>query len=313
VDPAAAVWEVILAAARHAADAARTPPGPPLGLTWAGELHAGDHPGQSVLVWQAAQGWVSQLSPDDARAAALDLYLPVCSASPARPLTLGHLGQSLDGFIATHAGDSRWVTGQENILHLHRLRALSDAVVVGALTVSADDPQLTTRHVPGPSPLRVVFDPARRLDDSYGVFSDEAAHTLYACARALVRPGETRVGTAEVLGLDEDERGSLAAGLIRHLRERGCARVLVEGGGVTVSRFLEAGLLQRLHLTVAPLLIGSGRPAIRLSPPSTLGACRRPPYRVFRMGGDILFDCDLTSDDRPEAVGAHLPSVSRII
>ena len=64
-----------------------------------------------------------------------------------RPITVGHLGQSLDGFIATHAGESQYVTGEENILHMHRMRALCDAIVVGAGTVAADDPQLTTRLV----------------------------------------------------------------------------------------------------------------------------------------------------------------------
>ena len=64
------------------------------------------------------------------------------------------VAMSLDGFIATHSGESQFVTGEENIRHLHRMRALCDAVVVGAGTVAADDPQLTTRHVSGPSPVR---------------------------------------------------------------------------------------------------------------------------------------------------------------
>src|SRR6266404_4253948 len=80
---------------------------------------------------------------DAAERSLVDLYLPICAATAARPITVGHLGQSLDGFIATHAGESRFVTGQENVLHSHRLRALCDAVVVGAGTVAADDPRLT--------------------------------------------------------------------------------------------------------------------------------------------------------------------------
>ncbi len=81
-----------------------------------------------------------------------------------------------------------------------------------------------------------------------------------------------------------------------NLRRRGCARIFVEGGGVTVSAFLQAGLLDRLHVAIAPLIIGDGRPAIRLAPQQKLRDCRRPQYRVFRMGGDMLFDCDLHSD-----------------
>src|SRR5437016_715601 len=117
---------------------------------------------RDVLLWRPGAGWEPMLDIDDPRKALVDLYLPICSATRARPITVGHLGQSLDGFIATHAGESQWVTGQENILHMHRLRALCDAVVVGAGTVAADDPELTTRLVPGPNPLRVVIDPARR-------------------------------------------------------------------------------------------------------------------------------------------------------
>jgi len=99
-------------------------------------------------------------------------------------MTIGHLGQSLDGFIATPSGDSQFVTGDDNIVHLHRMRALSEAVVVGAGTVAADDPQLTVRHVPGANPLRVVFDPGRRLSHTYRVFTDQEADTLYVCARS---------------------------------------------------------------------------------------------------------------------------------
>ena len=100
-------------------------------------------------------------------------------------------------------------------------------------------------------------------------------------------------GVAEVAGIGSDDSGGAVGALLRLLRERGCARVFVEGGGVTVSAFLEANLLDRLHLAIAPVLIGEGRPAIRLAARDRLRDCVRPAYRVFRMGGDVLFDYDL--------------------
>jgi riboflavin-specific deaminase-like protein len=262
----------------------------------------------AIVEWQAGRGWALLLPPDHPHYAFIDLYLPICSATEATPITVGHLGQSLDGFIATHAGDSQFVTGPENIVHLHRMRALSDAVVVGAGTVAADDPLLTTRQVAGPNPLRVVFDPGRRLDARYRIFADADAPTVYACSTSRLSPGETHLGTAEIIGLDGDDTPAVAQ-LAAALRARGCRRVFVEGGGVTVSAFLEAGLLDRLHMAVAPLIVGNGRPAIRLEPKDLLRDCQRPAYRVFRMGGDVLFDCDLSG----RAHAAPQAGIARVI
>ena len=254
---------------------------------------AADGP-DALLVWRPHTGWESRLPREDGRAELVNLYLPICSATAARPLTVGHLGQSLDGFIATPSGDSQFVTGGDNILHLHRMRALCDAVIVGAGTVAADDPQLTTCHVPGPNPLRVVLDPERRLTPTFRLFTDRGVPTLYICGRSRLAKGESHIGTAGTAGIDEGAPGDEAAQVLTLLRARGCARIFVEGGGITVSTFLEANLLDRLQITVAPVLIGNGRPAIRLAPQSRLRDCRRPRYRVFRMGGDVLFDCELS-------------------
>ncbi len=221
-----------------------------------------------------------------------ELYLPVCGPGAGEPLTVGHLGQTLDGRIATESGVSRYVTGADNILHLHRMRALCDAVVVGAETVRQDDPQLTTRLVPGESPVRVVIDPRRRLGAGYRVFQDGQAPTLLACGED--RAHEPRPGAGvEVLGLPV-RHGQLDLRALRtRLSERGLRAVFVEGGGVTVSRFLQQGVLDRLHVAVAPLILGSGRHGLTLPVVGTLEEALRPRTRVFRMGADVLFDCDL--------------------
>ena len=268
----------------------------------------------AVLSWSPSTGWRSLLAPDDARADLLNLYLPICSATSSRPMTIGHLGQSLDGFIATPSGDSQFVTGDDNLVHMHRMRALSDAVVVGAGTVATDDPQLNVRHVTGPNPLRVVFDPGKGLADTYRVFTDESGPTLYVCARSLVEPGETRLGSATIVGVDCDDASGGVAEVLALLRARGCSRVFVEGGGVTVSAFLQANLLDRLQIAIAPVIIGEGRPAIRLAPHARLSDCRRPRYRVFRMGGDVLFDCDLQAEAEPaDGNDPDAPPVNQVI
>jgi riboflavin-specific deaminase-like protein len=287
-------WQIVLAAARESPRAEA-----------AGHATIG-----GALRWRQGSGWEPLLPSDDPRLALVELYLPVCSATPARPITVGHLGQSLDGFIATHAGESQWVTGPENLRHLHRMRALCDAVVVGAGTIAADDPQLTTRHVEGPSPIRVVIDPTRRLADHFRVFSDDSADTWYVCDRSLIQPGEERFGKARVLGLEGSADDLDVSVLQDLLRERGCHRIFVEGGGITVSAFLAANMLDRLQMAIAPLIIGEGRPAIRLPAPNALSDCQRPSYRVFRMGGDVLFDCELRVAN---TATPPLPPVTRII
>ncbi len=205
-------------------------------------------------------------------------------------LVLGRIAQSLDGRIATANGASRWISGQQDIVHTHRLRALFDAVVVGAGTVRADDPQLTTRAVEGPSPVRVVLDTNRRLDDRYRVFRD-GPPTLLLCATDA--PGADRVGEASVLRLKRAREGLDIAAVLAALAARGLRRIFVEGGGITVSRFLAAGALDRLHVTIAPLLIGSGIPGFTFPEAANLAEGLRFTWSVHPLGDDLLLDIPL--------------------
>jgi riboflavin biosynthesis pyrimidine reductase len=275
-------WSIVLAAAAEAERLAQAAHTAAFTLGDDGGLRrVVDGDCDAIVVWRPVDGWSIALPPHDPRHALIDLYLPICSATNAQPITVGHLGQSLDGFIATHAGESQYVTGEENIKHLHRMRALCDAVVVGAGTVAADD---------------------------------DSADTLYVCAKSLAREGETHFGRALVVPMDDRGDGIDVTAVQRVLRARGCHRIFVEGGGVTVSMFLEAKLLDRLQIAIAPLLIGDGRPAIRLAPRVALSDCHRPRYRVFRMGADVLFDCELGADASDAAKQPSPdPSIVRVI
>ena len=237
-------------------------------------------------------------------------------AAASAPWVLAQLGQSLDGCVATASGDSHFVTGAPGLLHLHRLRALCDAVLVGAGTVAADDPQLTTRRVMGPNAVRVVLDPAARLDGRARLFRDAAAPTLWLCDQRHAAQAQARLagGAAEVLAVDGllDPAGPAGAAdpsdpayppdpvpgpnlhrAMAALGARGLRVLLVEGGGVTVSRCLAAGVLDRLHLVIAPVIIGAGRRGLQHTGPARLADCPRPPARKLALGEDMLWDLDL--------------------
>src|SRR5262249_58967357 len=126
--------------------------------------------------------------------------------------------RSYDVAIAHTAAEPQWVTGPENVLHIHRSRALCAVVTVGAGAVVADDPQLTTRLVPGPNPLRVVLDPTRRLSDRHRVFADDTSETLYVCGRDFIRPGEQHFGRASIVGVPGTPDELDLTELMRYLR-----------------------------------------------------------------------------------------------
>jgi len=207
-------------------------------------------------------------------------------------MVVGRLAQTLDGRIATLSGSSQWIGGRGDLLHTHRLRALCHAVVVGAGTVRSDDPRLTTRDCTGPHPVRVVLDTDRRLGPGYGVFR-EGPPTLLLCAEDA--PGPDELGIAEVLRLPRDTLvgGLRIPAILAALAARGLTRIFVEGGGVTVSRFLAAGCLDRLHVTVAPVLLGSGIPAFTLPEAARIADGLRFAWTVHAMPPDVLFDIAL--------------------
>ena len=255
-------------------------------------------------VWlqvHASGQWEASSSMTTAAHELMELFLPLQLQTE---LVIAQMGQSLDGRIATASGCSHYVTGQADIRRLHRLRALVDAVIVGAGTIAADNPRLTVREVEGENPVRVILDPDDRLDQAKYVFSDGAAQTLVFrrapsnaadTARSSAKGDVLTIPVANQAGPDGPASfvGFDPKAVLRTLRFQGHRRVLIEGGGTTVSRFLQAGTLDRLHITVAPLLIGSGRSALTLKPIDSLDQALRPRCRHFHLGEDILFDFTL--------------------
>ena len=214
------------------------------------------------------------------------LYRPVAEGRAEPAFVIGQLGQSLDGRVATITGKSRYINGPEAIRHLHRLRALVDAVVVGVGTVIADDPQLSVREVEGPCPARVVIDPNFRMPDCARMLGDGAA-PIYAVQS---RPGPRAPGVEPIVV--PGEPGAIAPrAIVEALAARGFKRILIEGGAATVSAFLAARALHRLHLSIAPMVIGSGPVGVNLPPIDELDGALRPAATVHQLGQDVVFDC----------------------
>jgi diaminohydroxyphosphoribosylaminopyrimidine deaminase/5-amino-6-(5-phosphoribosylamino)uracil reductase len=227
------------------------------------------------------------------------IFAPLGAGQVDDLLVVGQIGQSLDGRAATATGHSHYINGAEGLDHLHRLRALMDAVVVGVGTALADDPLLTVRRVAGPHPARVIIDPNGRLPATARAYRDDGVRRLVvtsADADVALPPGVERVALPAALGrLDPcDILASLAA--------RGLRRILIEGGPATVARFLEARCLDRLHVVVAPIILGGGRSSLDLAPITRCEQALRPHTSTHVLGNEVLFDCDLSLQRRPVGV-----------
>jgi riboflavin-specific deaminase-like protein len=207
-------------------------------------------------------------------------------------VVVGQFGQSIDARIATASGHSHYINRAEGLAHLHRLRALVDAVVIGVGTATADDPQLTVRRVAGPNPARVVIDPRGRISPNARLLAADAV------PRLMITGADTRINLppeVEVVRLPFRDGQIAPATILAVLAERGFRRILVEGGSTTVSRFLSAGCLDRLHVIIAPMIIGAGPVSVSLPPVERLEQAIRAPIRAHVLGDELLLDCDLSS------------------
>ena len=183
-----------------------------------------------------------------------------------RPLVALKLATSADGRIATAGGDSKWITGAAARAEGHRLRLRHDAILVGSGTALADDPLLTCR-LPGleaRSPVRVVLDRRLRLAPDGRLARSAARQPLWLFTAEPEQPSAQalrRLGAELHPVVDQPSAAQLRA-VLAVLAGQGITRLLVEGGAAVATAFLRAGLVDRLHLFDAPLLLGAdGRPA----------------------------------------------------
>lgn len=217
---------------------------------------------------------------------------PLRDGAVDRLVVVGQIGQSIDGRIATVTGHSKYINGPAGLAHLHRLRALVDLVLIGIGTAVADDPLLTVRRCAGPSPARAVLDPRGRLSPDAKVLNDDGTRRLVIVAQGVAPKLPSGV---EVVGVPAIGGEIAPAAILAALAERGFQRSLIEGGAHTVSRFIAAGCLDRLHVMVAPIMLGAGQAGVTLKPITTADQALRAPMRAHLIGEEVLLDCDLTA------------------
>jgi GTP cyclohydrolase II len=250
-------------------------------------------------VWsELLEGRVPARAAAGPEAVLLDRYGSLVAAGPT--ITIAQLAQSVDGFIASRTGDANYVSGAEDREHLHRLRALVDAVVVGAQTITADDPQLTTRTVPGPSPVRVIIDPHGRVPRDARVLNDGRAKTLWCVAPGTAPPPQL-AAHVQIVTIELEAGRFPPQTLLDMLRAHRLGRVLIEGGGRTVSDFLAAGVLDRLYLTTAPILVGDGIPGVRFAGADLLADAITASIQRFSLGADICTVFDFAAAREPSS------------
>jgi diaminohydroxyphosphoribosylaminopyrimidine deaminase/5-amino-6-(5-phosphoribosylamino)uracil reductase len=169
-----------------------------------------------------------------------------------RPFVTLKLALSLDGFIADADDRSRWLTGPVCRSHAHALRAGHDAILVGARTAIADDPQLTVRHAPGPSPRRFVLVGGTPLPSHLRLLAGQSRAT---------RVGADPSNADWVVGRDDEGSVDLRQ-VLRRMAADGVSSLLVEGGGVTAGHFVRHDLVNKYVFYYGPRLLGAGRPAL---------------------------------------------------
>jgi diaminohydroxyphosphoribosylaminopyrimidine deaminase/5-amino-6-(5-phosphoribosylamino)uracil reductase len=209
-----------------------------------------------------------------------------------RPLVTLKIAQSLDGRIATSAGESRWITGAPARAYGHFLRARHDAILVGIETAMADDPELTCR-LPGlesRSPLRVVLDSRLRLGANSKLAT--TAHTIPTIVYTVAagRGALSKTGV-EIVRVEADGQGRVdVAAMLKDLAGRGITRLLVEGGAVIHASFLDRGFADRLEIFSAPVVLG-GKARAAIDALRERGLGEMPRFRrtgARRLGADML-------------------------
>ena len=212
-----------------------------------------------------------------------------------RPYVVVKYAQSMDGRIATASGDARWISSDEERAVSHALRGRCDGIMVGLGTVMTDDPQLTVRLVPGPSPARVILDSKLSAPLSAKVFDDAAPTIVITTERSdLARRAEVQARDVAVRVVADGSGGVDMGAALSLLHEMGISSLLVEGGQRVITSLLRGGFADRVIVALSPLVLGKGVEGV-----GDLGTARVTDgislvnRLVCVAGTDVLIACDV--------------------
>jgi len=213
-----------------------------------------------------------------------------------RPYVTVKAGQSLDGKLATHTGESKWITGEAARRRSHELRREADAVLVGVNTVLNDDPLLSVR-LPGKNhqPLKVVLDASLQTPLDAALFSKASGGKtlLFTSKHAAATRGKRFSGKADIVEVDEKRPGRLHwDAVLRELGIRGVTHLLVEGGGEVIGSLFIEKRVQEVFFFTAPLVIGGRNAVGSVGGPGVANlkqAARFKHWETERLGDDLLF------------------------
>lgn len=226
---------------------------------------------------------------DDNEIQDLKLYLPYCFLSllakkEKRAISVAHFAQSLDGKIATFSGDSKWIGNQENLIHAHRMRALTDGIMIGSGTLRSDQPRLNVRLVEGDNPTRIVIG---------SLCEGDCGCLRSISSEPVIVIGKEKQGIEDefsFFALPHDDDKIKCNTILSCLFQQGIHTVYLEGGAMTTSNFLNEGAIDIFQLHISPQIFGSGKSAISLPQINEVGeAIQFQKFSFEPVGNTMMF------------------------
>jgi diaminohydroxyphosphoribosylaminopyrimidine deaminase/5-amino-6-(5-phosphoribosylamino)uracil reductase len=218
-----------------------------------------------------------------------ELYLPyiIINSKAETPFSFVHIAQTIDGKIATPTGKSKWIGNQENLVHAHRIRALVDAILVGANTFKLDKPQLDVRHVKGDNPIKIIIANSKLDLDCLSIGETILFSTNEIEYQSL--PENT-----ESICIEQEGNSIITTDLLKVLKQKGIHSLLIEGGSQTIRKFIEDKSIDRIEFHIAPMIFGSGKSGIELAEIDNLeeGIHLQNPT-TFKMGNALMIVSNL--------------------